>query len=87
MLRSLKNASLIGKTPAYHPCGPFPIHDEVGMRLAVDMLLKLLRAKGRILDHAQFATLRKMRVTYTKNYESLPAGVRRGRCLPMESIE
>jgi hypothetical protein len=25
--------------------------DEVGMSLAVDLLLKLLQAKGRILDH------------------------------------
>jgi hypothetical protein len=75
-LTSLKNASLIRKTPAYHPCGPFPMNDEVGMSLMVDMLLKLLWAKERILDHMQFATLRKMRVTYTKNYEPSLAGVK-----------
>jgi hypothetical protein len=69
-LVALKNAELIGKTPAYHSRGPFPVSDQVGMSLAVDMLLKLLVAKGRILDHVQFLTLRKMRSTYTKNWES-----------------
>ena len=75
---ALENAASIGKTPAYHPRGPFPMSDEVGMSLAVDMLLKSLRAKGRILDHVQYATLRKMRATYTKNWESSPAGIREG---------
>jgi len=50
-LASLQNAMRIGKTPAYHPRGPFPVGDPVGMSLAVDMLLKSLVAKGRILDH------------------------------------
>jgi hypothetical protein len=45
---------------------------------AVDMLLRSLVAKGRILDHVQFATLQKMRSTYTKNWESSPAGVKEG---------
>jgi hypothetical protein len=77
-LVALENAASIGKTPAYHPRGPFPISDEVGMNLAVDMLLKSLRARGRILDHFQYGTLRKMRATYTKNWESSPAGIREG---------
>ena len=77
-LSSLQNAMRINKTPSYHPRGPFPRGDPVGMSLAVDMLLKSLVAKGRILDHIQFATLRKMRSTYTKNWESSPAGVKEG---------
>jgi hypothetical protein len=48
------------------------------MSLAVDMLLKSLVAKGRIADHVQFATLRKLRGTYTKNWESSPSGVGEG---------
>jgi hypothetical protein len=75
-LSSLQNAMRIDKTPAYHPRGPFPKEDPVGMSLAVDMLLKSLVAKGRILDHVQFSTLQKMRSTYTKNWESSPAGVK-----------
>jgi hypothetical protein len=77
-LVALKNAELIGKTPAYHSRGPFPVSDQVGMSLVVDMLLKLLVAKGRILNHVQFSTLRKMRSTYTKNWESSPSGVKEG---------
>ena len=68
----------IDKTPAYHPRGPIPKGDPVGMSLAVDMLLKSLVVKGRILDHVQFATLQKMRLTYTENWESSPAGVKEG---------
>ncbi len=48
------------------------------MSLVVDMLLKFLQAKGRLLDHVQLATLRKMRGTYTKNYELLPSGSQGG---------
>ena len=74
----LENSRLIGKTPAYHPRGPFPLGDPVGMSLAVDMLVKSLVAKGRIANHVQFATLRKLRATYTKNWESSPSGVKEG---------
>jgi hypothetical protein len=77
-LAVLKNANRIGKKPALHPRGPFPMAVEVEMSLAVDMLLKSLQAKGRILDHVQFATLRKMRGLYTKNDKLLPAGVKEG---------
>jgi hypothetical protein len=77
-LAALRNTDSIGKTPAYHPRGPFPLGDYVGMSLAVDMLVKSLVAKGRILDHIQFSTLRKMRSTYTKNWESSPYGVMEG---------
>jgi hypothetical protein len=75
-LASLKNAMTISKTPAYHPRGPFPMCNQVGMSLVVDILLKSLVAKGRILDHVQFSTLRKVQSTYTKNWESSPAGVK-----------
>ena len=74
----LENSRLIGKTPAYHPRGPFPLGDPVGMSLAVDMLVKSLVAKGRLADHVQFATLHKLRATYTKNWESSPSGVKEG---------
>ena len=74
----LKNSRLIDKMPAYHPRGPFPVGDPVGMSLAVDMLLKSLVAKGRIADHVQFATLRKLRGTSTKNWKSSPSKVKEG---------
>jgi len=77
-LSSLQNAMRIDKNPSYHPRGSFPRGDPVGMSLAVDMLLKSSVAKGRILNDVQFAMLRKMRSTYTKNWESPPAGVKEG---------
>ncbi len=54
--------------------------NQVGMSLAVDILVKslVLVAKGRIVNHIQFLTLRKMRSTYTKNWESSPSGVKEG---------
>jgi hypothetical protein len=75
-LVSLKNATGIGKTPAYHPRGPFLVLNQVGISLAVDILVKSLVAKGRILDHVQFLMLMKMRSNYTKNWESSPSGVK-----------
>ena len=46
----LKNAERINKTPSYHPCGPFPLGDPVGIGLAIDMLTKSVVAKGRLVD-------------------------------------
>jgi len=74
----LENSRLIEKTPAYHPRGPFPLGDHVGMSLAVDIMVKFLVAKSCIANHVQFATLRKLRATYTKNWESSPSGVKEG---------
>ena len=74
----VNNATLINKTPLYHPRGPFPMADSVGMGLAVDMLIKSLVAKGRIERHVQFSTVRWLRATYTKNWESSPIGVAEG---------
>ena len=74
----VKNAAMINKTPSYYPRGPFPLGDSVGMGLAVDMQLKSLTAKGRIRKHVQFSTLRRLRGTHTKNWESSPLGVAEG---------
>ena len=74
----LRNAERISKTPSFHPRGPFPLSDPVGMGLAIDMLLKSLTAKGRLTDYVQFSTIRKLRGTYSKNWESSPLGVLEG---------
>ncbi len=71
----LRNAERINRTPSYHPRGPFPLGDPVGMGLAIDMLTKSLVAKGRLVDYVQFSTIRKFGATYTKNWELSPAGV------------
>jgi hypothetical protein len=59
-LNAIDMALTFGKLPAYHPRGPFPMDDPVGMILAVDTLLKSLIAKGRLVDHVQFTTLQKL---------------------------
>ncbi len=70
----INNAALVNKTPSYQPRGPFPLMDIVGMGLAVDMLVKSLVSKGHIESHVQFSTLRRLRATHTKNWESSPLG-------------
>jgi hypothetical protein len=75
---AIKNAELVSKTQLFHARIPFPLGDPVGMGLAVDMLVKSLVAKGRLEKHVQFSTLRRLRVTYTKNWESSPMGVSEG---------
>jgi hypothetical protein len=66
----LRNAKLVNKTPSYHPRRPYSLLDPVGMGVAVDMLLKSITARGRIKDHVQFSTIRKIRATHTKNFGS-----------------
>jgi hypothetical protein len=63
----LRNAKRITKNPSYHPRGPFPLGNLVGMGLAIDMLTKSLVAKGRIMDYVQFSTIWKLHATYKKN--------------------
>jgi hypothetical protein len=75
---AIKNAELINKTPSHHLRGPFLLADATGMGLAVDMLVKLLVAKGRLQNHVQFSTLRRLCATYTKICESSPMGVAEG---------
>jgi hypothetical protein len=71
----INNAAPVNKTPSYQPQGPFPLSNPVGMGLAVDVLVKLLVLKGRIKRHVQFSTIRRLRVTHMKNWESSPLGV------------
>jgi hypothetical protein len=74
----IRNAQLINKTPSYYPREPFMVGDPVGMGVAVDMQVKSITARGRILLHVQFATLRRLRSTHTKSWESSPLGVAEG---------
>ena len=71
----VRNAEKIHKTPSLQPRGPFPIGDPVGMGLAVDIIRESVTAKGRTEEYVQAETLRQLRSTFTKNWESSPAGV------------
>jgi len=50
----------------------------VGMSLAIDELHYSVTGRGRISDHVQFDTIRKLRSSYTKMWESSPRGVLEG---------
>lgn len=63
------------KTPSLQPRGPFPESDPIGMGLFCDILIKSVIARGRISPHVQAETLRKLRATFAKNWDSSPAGV------------
>ena len=69
------NAVRINKTPTLEPRGPFPLVDQVGMGLAVDIIQKSLVTSGRNEKVIQAETLRQLRSTFTKNWESSPKGV------------
>ena len=74
----IKLCSQINKTPTYQSRGPFPLGDQYGMGLAADMLAKSLVAKGRLGPQITYSTMRKLRGTNTKNYDSSPLGVSEG---------
>ena len=74
-LELVRNAERINKTPTLEPRGPFPLKDLVGMGLAVDITQKSLVAKGKNEAVVQAETLRKLRSTYTKNWQLSPRGV------------
>ena len=78
VLTTIKNCGKTIKTLSYAPRGSFPLVDLYGMGLVVEMLVKSLTSKGRIKDSVQFDTIRKLRLTYAKVFESSPAGVGEG---------
>ena len=78
VLRTVKICKTIRKTSSYAPRGPFPLEDSCGMGLVVEMLVESYTAIGRITDFVQFETIRRLRSTYTKVFESSPAGASKG---------
>lgn len=73
--RLVDNALRINKTPGVKERGPFPLRDETGMGLAVDIIQESLHAVGRIEPVVQAETLRQLRSTYSKLWDSSPEGV------------
>lgn len=68
------------KTPSFAPRGPLPGKDLMGMGTALDMIIYSLESPGRNEKFVQFDTLRQIRSTATKNYESSPQGISEGMC-------
>lgn len=77
---SIKLSVDLGKPPmiSQTPRGPMILGDVVGMSLAVEMLHYSMTAKGRIQWYVQFDTMRKLRSTYSRSWDSSPQGVTEG---------
>lgn len=80
MRRVLNFSKKYGKTPSFVPRGPLPPEDRVGMGTGLDMIIYSLEAEGRNDPYVQFSTLRQVRSSATKNYDSSPQGVMEGTC-------
>ena len=78
--RILKINERFRKTPSLKPRGPLPTFDFAGMGVALDMVMYSLAATGRNATYVQFDTLRQIRSTATKNYDSSPQGVLEQTC-------
>lgn len=83
-IRGVKNSiefsSTLNKPPSLSltPRGPLPVGDTVGMSLAVEMLIYSASARGRIKQHIQFDTMRKLRSTFSRSWDSSPVGITEG---------
>jgi hypothetical protein len=60
--------------------------DQVGMSLVVDILLKSLVAKGKLVEHIQFATLWKLQAIH-KELGIFPPWGQGGGCLCQREIQ
>lgn len=71
---------MIGKTPTLTNRGLFPILDEVGMGVAVEMLALSVSARPRLKgqEFIQFDTMRKPRATHSLLWTSSPGGIAEG---------
>ncbi|KAL7526261.1 hypothetical protein ACHAXR_001401, partial [Thalassiosira sp. AJA248-18] len=74
LVRTIKDCTSFGKTPAFAPRGPMPMKDTAGMGLAVKMVHRSCTAKGK-LGAIQWESLRKKRGTYSQVHETSPLGV------------
>ncbi len=79
-LRTVSNCALIRKTPTIEARGPMALTDLVGMGVAVEMIVYSMTAAPRIKSQpfVQYATVRKLRSTYTCGWESSPRGLEEG---------
>jgi hypothetical protein len=78
--RVIRNCSIFRKTPTIPARGPMPMRDVVGMSTAVDMLFNSITAKPRLKGkhHIQFESMRRVRSTFTKSWESSAQCIQEG---------
>lgn len=78
--RTVGECKMLRKTPFIPNRGPMPMEDNVGMGMAVEMLLHSLVARPRLKDQKfiQFDSMRKLRSVFTSAWESSPRGISEG---------
>jgi hypothetical protein len=73
LLRSKKCSEELGLQPIPLNVGPWPITDNCGFQIAIEML-KMSQGRGRNSEHyIQFDSIRKVRSAYTNVFDSSPA--------------
>jgi hypothetical protein len=68
----------LGLVPIDIPRGPWPVGDNCGVQLAVQILRSSQKGGRHVKDYQQFDTVRKLRSAYSNAYESGPSGINVG---------
>ena len=72
--RKANSASLsLGLKPRHFPQGPWPIDDNVGFQIAIEILASSLKSGKTSKDYQQFDTIRTIRTMHQHMHESGPA--------------
>jgi hypothetical protein len=87
--RAVQNSRLIRKTPTVPPRGPMPIADQMGIGMAIDLLLNSLTAKPRMKGQAfiQFDLMQPPRATFTSVQKLSSAGIEKGSTFALGSMK
>ena len=73
--KAARMSSILDLTPHHVSRGPWPVGDNLGFQVAVE-ILRASQEKGRnSSEYVQFDTVRKIRSGYTNAFESSPAAV------------
>ena len=71
--KGIKVCQGLGLTPKHFPQGPWPIDDEVGFQVAIEVVGVSLMEGSTSKNHQQFDTIRAMRTMHQHMYESGPS--------------
>ena len=70
--KALKVDQALGITPTHYPQGPWPLGDEVGFKVALEIVGVSLLPGTTSKDYQQFDTVRRIRTMHQHMYESGP---------------
>ncbi len=78
IVKGIELSKELGLTPHNIPRGPWPVGDNCGAQLALEILRSSQRGGRHIKEYQQFDTIRKLRSAYTTAHESSPGGINVG---------